>query len=471
MAMMAAMRRLLALLFLALAACASPHKPVLVQPPDTHHAAPPTLFQNVRVFDGLDDFLREPMDVLVVGGRVAGLATAGVHPPPANVEVIDGTGRTLLPGFVDMHVRFGGTDVRWAAGIPGAELQAEALIYSGVTSVITVGHDVDLARLQKAIADGRVAGPRLHRATRIVAARGSAAPKGGEVGWVIQPFRTGSEVQEAASPLEAARAARRDLEYRDSDYVLIDASTMPPGAPALDAAAIRAVVAEAMQYEKRVYALAAGPEDAARAAEAGVAILLHAPWESVLSDEQAHRISFVGTPVVTTLQAWRHLLESLEGERDYEDLATDVLRAGTEGAGPAAELGAEARSEAERAVAAVRENLKRLYENGTPLLIGTGAGTPGVIHGASIHDEMEALVELGLPPAEVLHMATSGPVRFLDPGARFGVIAPGAYADLVLVEGDPMEDIRATRNIVGVWQAGRRLERRTGDAPAVEARR
>jgi len=471
MRMMGPMLRPLLPLLFALAACAAPHKPVLVQPPDTHHEAPPTFFKNVRVFDGLDDFLREPMDVLVVGGRVVGLATAGLHPPPANVEVIDGTGRTLMPGLVDMHVRFGGTDVRWAAGISGPELQAEALIYSGVTSVITVGHATDLAALQRAIADGRVAGPRLHRASRIVAAKGSSAAPDTAGDWVLQPFRTGAEVQEVDSPLAAARAARRDLEYRDSDYVLVDASSVPAGAPTLDASALKAVVAEAMQYEKRVYALAAGPEDAARAAEAGVAVLLHAPWESVLTDEQAHRISFVGTPVVTTLQAWRHLLESLDGERNLEALATDVMRAGQPVGTTGVELPPEARSAAERAVAAVRENIKRLYENGTPLLVGTGAGTPGVIHGASIHDEMAALVELGIPPVEVLHMATSGPVRFLDPTARFGVIAPGAYADLILVEGDPTLDITATRRIVGVWQAGRRLDRRTGDRPAVEASR
>lgn len=72
---------------------------------------------------------------------------------------------------------------------------------------------------------------------------------------------------------------------------------------------------------------------------------------------------------------------------------------------------------------------------------------------------------LGIPPTEALRMATSQPVRFLDPTARFGVIAPGAYADLLLVRGDPTRDISAIRNVVAVWQAGRRLERRRAEAP------
>ncbi len=463
------MIRLLLPLALLLAACGS-HKPVLVTPPDTHAAAPPTLFTNVRVFDGIDDFLREPMDVLVVGGRVVGMATAGVHPPPPDVEVVDGTGRTLLPGLVDMHVRIGGPEAAWAPRIEEPELQAEALIYSGVTSVIVVGHDSDLRGLQGAITDGRVAGPRLHRATRVVAEKGSGKVPDGTSRWVIEPFRTGAEVQEVDSPRDASRAARRDLEYRDSDYVLVDASSLPKGAPVLEGKAIEAVVAEANQYEKRVYALAAGPEDAARAADAGVAVLLHTPWESVLTPEQVQRIAFGGTPVVSTLRTWPALLESLEGERKLEGLEAEVIRAGHSGDDEVGGLSEADRAAAERAVASVQENVRRLHEAGAPLLVGTAAGTPGVIHGASIHDEMEALVALGLPPEEVLYMATSGPVRFLDPTARFGVISPGSYADLVLVEGDPTEDIRATRNIVGVWQAGRRLERRTpGWAPASAA--
>jgi imidazolonepropionase-like amidohydrolase len=389
-----------------------------------------------------------------------GLATAGVHPPPANVEVIDGRGRTLLPGLVDMHVRFGGPAVDWVAGIDSPELQAEALLFSGVTSVVTVGHDTDLSRLQRAIADGRLAGPRLHRATRIVAEKGSDRMPKGRSRWTLRPFRVGAEVQEVDSALEAARAARSDLEHRDSDYVLVDASSMPVGGNTLDERELKAVVAEALQYEKRVYALAAGPEDAARAADAGIAVILHTPWESALTDEQVHRIAFGGTPVVTTLQAWTRLRESLEGSRVFEGLAAEVLRASPENKGTPGDLSPADREAMERAVAAVQENIKRLHENGAPLLVGTGAGTPGVIHGASIHDEMEALVELGLSPVEVLYMATSDPVRFLDPTARFGVIAPGAYADLVLVEGDPTQDITATRRIVGVWQAGRRIDRR-----------
>lgn len=456
---MAGMMRPFALLLLVLCGCATTYQPSLVAPPDTHTEAPPTFFRNVRVFDGIDDFLREPMDVLVVGGRVVGLASTGLHEPPEGVEVVEGTGMTLLPGLVDTHVRLGGTGVPWAAGLDSPEAQVEALLYAGVTSVVVAGHDADLARLQRAIADGRVAGPRLHRASQMIVARDSDRLPKGASRQVLRPFRAGTQAQSVDAPLGAARTARRDLEYRDADFVLVDASSVPEGTPGLEPATLRALVAEARQYDKQVCALAAGPEDAARASEAGVALLLQPPWESVFTDEQLHRIATKGTPVVTTLQTFLHLEEALAGERPSGALEEAVLAAGEPAREPPPELIPADRATVERARASVQENLHRLRESGVPLLVGTGAGTPGTLHGASIHDEMEALVAMGWTPSEVLYMATSAPVRFLDPQARFGIIAPGAYADLLLVEGDPTRDITATRAIVGVWQAGRRIER------------
>lgn len=455
---------LLALLALALVGCAGPHRPVLVEPPDTGSAAPPTLIANVRVFDGLDDFLTGPMDVLVVGGRVVGIATAGHHEVPEEVEVVDGTGCTLLPGLVDLHVRFG-PGVPWAPGIDRPELQAEALLWSGITSVATPGSDADLHRLRERIAAGQVAGPRIHLGTRAVVAEGSDRLPKGSLAQVVWPFRDPRAVRTADSALEASRAVRRDLEYRHADFALVDAGSFPPGRPSLGERALRAVVAEAAQYRKRTWALAAGPEDGARAAEAGVAILLQTPWESVLTEEQAQRIVFSDVPVVTTAGAWRRLLETLRGERPISAQEAELLRAGRGAEERPPPLSDADLRTAERAVASVRENLLRLRKIGAVLLVGTGSGLPGTLHGTSIHDELEALVALGIPPTEALRMATSQPVRFLDPTARFGVIAPGAYADLLLVRGDPTRDISAIRNVVAVWQAGRRLERRRAEAP------
>lgn len=106
-----------------------------------------------------------------------------------------------------------------------------------------------------------------------------------------------------------------------------------------------------------------------------------------------------------------------------------------------------------------RDNVRRLLEAGVPLLVGTDSGVHGVFPGASIHEEIRTLVELGMPPLRALEAATSAPAAFLDPSGSFGRIAPGQRADLLLVNGDPVADIAALSNIEAVFLEGVRLDR------------
>jgi hypothetical protein len=95
----------------------------------------------------------------------------------------------------------------------------------------------------------------------------------------------------------------------------------------------------------------------------------------------------------------------------------------------------------------------RMLHGRTPVLAGTDAPGPGVTHGASLHRELELLVLAGLSPVEALRAATSAPAEAFGLGGR-GRIAPGARADLVLVEGDPSANIGATRAILRVYRNG-----------------
>lgn len=446
--------RLLLVGLLATGACATAHQPVLVTPPDTHHEAPPTLIRNVRVFTGLEDELTQPVDLLLAGGRIAKVTHPGQLDAPAGVEVVDGTGRTLLPGLVDMNVRLGATpDVPpWAGAIVDPKLQAEALIYAGITTVVAVGHDADIEALQKEIAGGKVAGPRMFRSSHPIA--GSAEPDSGPFARWFRPRSTKVE----GSPKDAARAARRDLEILKSDFVKVDFG----GGPGISRKALEAVVAEARMYERFVFVDAQGPQDAAEAAEAGAGLLLHVPWTGALTPEQMDAISMSGAPVVTTARLWAAMGERMAGAEGDSALEREIVRPeAATGVAPETDgmVSTDTRELARGYDAAARSNLIALHRQGVPLLAGTGAGLPGVVHGASLHQELQALVALGIPPAEVLKMATSFPVRLLAPRAAFGLIGLGAYADVILVEGNPLEDMAAVGRIVSVWQAGRKLER------------
>jgi imidazolonepropionase-like amidohydrolase len=108
----------------------------------------------------------------------------------------------------------------------------------------------------------------------------------------------------------------------------------------------------------------------------------------------------------------------------------------------------------ERAMKVVAE----LSARGVPILAGTDQNNPGTAPGSSLHGELEFLVEAGLTPAQALSAATAATAKAFKLNDR-GRIAPGLRADLLLVDGDPTVDIKATRSIVAVWKAGVELDR------------
>jgi imidazolonepropionase-like amidohydrolase len=98
--------------------------------------------------------------------------------------------------------------------------------------------------------------------------------------------------------------------------------------------------------------------------------------------------------------------------------------------------------------------IKRMYESGVPLVAGTDTPTPWIVPGASLHDELKLLNEAGIPPLQVLRIATSNAARALRRQHEFGSITPGLRADLVLLTQSPLDDITNTRAIDLVIQNG-----------------
>ena len=106
----------------------------------------------------------------------------------------------------------------------------------------------------------------------------------------------------------------------------------------------------------------------------------------------------------------------------------------------------------------------RMQANGVPLLAGTDTGDPWSYPGAELHQEMELLVKAGLTPAQALRTATINPSKFLEADDSFGTVQAGRLADLVLLDADPLEDIRNTRKIAGVFVRGVYLPKKNLDS-------
>ena len=242
---------------------------------------------------------------------------------------------------------------------------------------------------------------------------------------------------------------------------------LPPGSPHLSLAALEAAVAATKVRGVRAIVHATTPADAQAALDAGASLLVHAPQRGRLTPKQAARIVAADVPIVTTarLVSASHDIAT-EGpiplERSMypaelldqwiEDPRWDLAGFSEEFDRRYAEIAGDAAA-----------NIRTLLAAGARFFVGTDSGVHGVFPGASLHRELRRLVRLGMGPINALRAATSAPAAFLDPDARFGQIAVGQRADLLLVRGNPTEDVAALAEIDGVWLTGARLARHAHD--------
>lgn len=313
--------------------------------------------------------------------------------------VVDGSGATLLPGLIDAHTHT----------VRGRDDLASLARWGATTALDMATWPAPFAqavRHQSGVADLFTAGTP------------AAGPHGHHAG--LPSFPKDGLI---ASPDDAASfVARRVVDGVDYVKVILDGP--PPAGLSVDTA--KAIVTEAHRNGLRVVAHAASLTAYRDAAAAGVDILTHVPMDGLLSQ---HDIAAVAgsVAVVPTLV----MMEAIARTRDDADYAS------------------------------ARENVRRLHRAGVRILAGTDSNaTPGIPwsppHGASLHHELELLVDAGLSPAEAIASATILTADTFALGDR-GRVGVGLRGDAVLVHGDPTADIGVTRNITDVWIEGRKI--------------
>ena len=390
--------------------------------------------------------------LLIRGDRVVAAGTRADTGVPAEAEVVDGAGKTVIPGLVDMHVHYlGDRDT--------IDRQFRTQLYFGVTTARSIGADgPEIVPLMLEAHAGRPDAPRV-----FTAGRGFTAPDGFNAALAQQP---GSE--------EDAREMVRQLAGQGVHFVKMWVNAVPEPGTTISPEIRTAIVEEAIANGLVPVAHIDDEADGRQLVEAGLRDFLHStvltfgPGAGAPVDDPEPSAEFIRmsaengvafTPTLSIIQNNWHFAERPELLEDPE------LRAAFNADALARWEAPEARAEVveapgfedrRAAFRQVQDFVKTMHDAGVRVALGTDAGTPNVPMGWGVHHEMELYVEAGLTPMQALVAATATGASLTPPvgEAEFGTLEAGKIADLVVLDADPLADIRNTLRIDRVMKAG-----------------
>ncbi|RMF18757.1 MAG: hypothetical protein D6761_01840 [Candidatus Dadabacteria bacterium] len=444
-----------------LAGCARPSGQVQYGDTDS------LLIEDVRIYPGAGSATVGPVTVVVEHGQIKAITTVV---PRADSTRLNGRGRTLLPGLIDAHTHVAGSFAStWKPELPNAAANLERLLYAGITTVLDLGDPLSqLNDLRARVRRGELVGPDLYfSGPHFGPARGHPAA----VVRLMLPWPLDWLVARAFSfqieTVEDVRAGLAAIERSGADVVKVTVDELPAGVPVLSEALLRETVAGAHRSGRRVFAHIGSVTDALHAIQAGVDVLAHSVYKHALTKGEVRQIAASGVTVISTVGVFDRTDELLNGRGVHSWTSLERELAAPETLHALAALPVETEIPAPmrrwlNVLAASRaaqvNNVVRLWAAGAPIAVGTDSAIAGWIPGASMHQELARLVDAGMPPWAVLQAATSGSAAALRRLDR-GRIAPGYRADLVLVDGDPLREIRDTTQIVAVVRHGKLVHR------------
>jgi imidazolonepropionase-like amidohydrolase len=356
---------------------------------------------------------------------------------PAEVEVIDLKDKTVLPGLIDCHTHMTFQPGNYYEDIFRkspidvaviAHVYARRTLEAGFTTVrdVGAGEFIDVA-LRNAINRGDVVGPRMQVATLTVGATGGHGDTNG-----FSPYlKFGGFSGLADGVDEIRKLIRFEVKYgADLIKMLATAGVLSEeesvGAPQFSQEEMNAIVEEAKMWGKRVAAHAHGAEGIKRAVRAGVTSIEHG---SLIDDEGVKMMKERGTYLVADIYNDDYILAEF-AKFGYPEKIIDK----------------------ERMVGRTqRENFQKAAKAGVKLAYGTDAGV--YPHGWNAK-QFAHMVKWGLTPMQAIQTATANAADLLGWNDKVGVIAPGAFADIIAVDGDPLKDVTELERVKFVMKGG-----------------
>ena len=393
--------------------------------------------------------------ILIEGNRIVKVGPSSEVTIPPDAEVIDTSGRVMMPGLIDVHVHLQilghGDYLRWDPWIAKnklvekvAEISAKQLLNAGVTSAVDLGGTLkESLQVRDRINHGEIPGPRM-------SVSGPWITRSLGIGF----YSTALDDQILVDTPAQAAAAVDKLAAAGVDVIKAYVNLGP--------AHYKAIVDAAHRHHLRVHAHVYDPDNVRDAFEAGVDVLQHVGSAGMPTYDPAlvKAIAVKSTPVVVTAahrvflfpatvefperlqdpqlkidfgpQIWEEVQNSLQGFQRLSYFSTT-----------------------DQEIRFARASLGQWIESNVTLGMGTDSGTPMNFHTESLWREMKAHVDLGMSPQRAICAATRINAQILGKGNELGTIEPGKLADIIVLRGNPLFDIANLANVEVVIKDGR----------------
>jgi imidazolonepropionase-like amidohydrolase len=399
-----------------------------------------TVIRAGTLIDGVSEAPRKNQLIFVRGERIEKVLDASIAIPPGT-KVIDLSNATVLPGLIDAHTHIflwgedpnkGGYDANiLKAGIAlraaRATYAARRALEQGFTTLRdleTEGAGYGDIEIKQAIEEGTIPGPRIFGATRAISTTG---------GYNLEDYAPELEMPKGAQlvdgPVEARKAARQQLEH-GADWIKVymthrswvDKQGNLVSQPTLTVEELKAIVDETHGWQKKVACHAYNGIGLQRALDGGCDSIEHG---LEITDAQIAQMQKQGTWYCPTISAYY-------GDWDPENTP---------------------KGKRDRARAAVHEiSFKKALQAHLKIVFGTDMG--GIPWTEPIAQEFQQMVKLGMSPMDAIQSATSRSAEMLDMKGEIGVIAAGAYAEVIAVAGDPLKSIGELEQVKFVMHNG-----------------
>jgi imidazolonepropionase-like amidohydrolase len=412
------------------------------QPKDNRASESWTVIRAGTLIDGKSDKPRHDQVIIIRGNRVESVSDAAAAKIPSGATVIDLSKATVLPGLIDSHTHIflqgedpaqGGYDANilnapLALRAARATVAARRALEQGFTTLRdleTEGAGYGDVGIKQAIEQGYIPGPRLFVSTRAISTTG---------GYPLEGYAPELDMPKGAQlvdgPVEARKAAREQLDH-GADWIKVYMTHRSwagkngelVSQPTLTVDELKAVVDETHGWGKKVACHAYGGIGLRRALDGGCDSIEHG---LDLDDAAISQMLKQGTWYVPTISAYYH----------------DWAPADTPG------------GQRDRLRVSLHEpSFRKALKAGVKIVFGTDMG--GIPWTEPIAQEFSHMVEFGMPPMDAIQSATSRAATMLDMGGKIGVVAPGAFADIIAVGGDPLHDVKVLEDVQFVMKDGR----------------